>query len=209
MKCDFTLKHYENSLCSFLKNDFNSILMSDFFLGRTTKKDLIMRHDIDHDIELIDRMIEIEASIGIKSSNFIRLRAKNYNVFSNKSSTIIQKILSLGHEVGFHYDAYDMSNDRIEKILSLLRDEFGADTFKVVSPHEPARSGNKTSIDLSRYGVLGDAYDDKLMNSFKYISDSSCRWREGCMHNFAGHKKSMYILTHPIWWYDKSSGECY
>lgn len=209
MNCDFTLKHYEETLEKFLKNGFESLLISEFFLGKKFQKSLIMRHDIDHDIELIQKMIEVESSVGIKSSNFFRIRAKNYNIFSSKSRKIIENVLSLDHEVGFHYEGDDINSEKFEKILELLRAEYGSETFKVVSPHEPSRTGNKFVKGAKNLGILGDAYDDKLLTEFKYISDSSCRWREGCMHEFIDSEKSMYILTHPIWWYEKETGENY
>jgi hypothetical protein len=172
-------------------------------------KKLILRHDIDHSIELLEKITNIEHSLGIVSTNFFRIRAKNYNLFSRPSLKAIEKLLNQGHEIGLHYEDLDLKTEKLESLIYFLRNEFGKDTFKVVSPHEPSRCGTARQAQWKNLGILGDAYDERLMNKFKYISDSSCNWREGCMHNFTSSEKSMYILTHPIWWYDQHPGECY
>jgi hypothetical protein len=172
-------------------------------------KKLILRHDIDHSIELLEKITNIEHSLGIVSTNFFRIRAKNYNLFSRPSLKVIEKLLNQGHEIGLHYEDLDLKTEKLESLIYFLRNEFGKDTFKVVSPHEPSRCGITRQAQWKNLGILGDAYDERLMNKFKYISDSSCNWREGCMHNFTSSEKSMYILTHPIWWYDQHPGECY
>lgn len=213
MNCSFKLNHYEKTLEEFVKNGFVSITLDQFFKKDYDldphKKYFVMRHDIDHDITLLEDMLFIENKVGIKSSNYFRARAKNYNIFSRQSSSIIQRAVSLGHSVGFHYEDIDLENDRIKFIIEALRREHGDHTFQTVSPHEPTRAGTQDDFDWKSLGVLGDAYDKDLMSFFKYISDSSCRWREGCMHNFVKHPSSMYVLTHPIWWYKEHPGENY
>lgn len=213
MECSFKLGHYQEVLSEFISKDFVSITLQDFFspdfVMNKAHKYLIVRHDIDHDMSLLENMVDIETNLGIRSSNFFRLRAKNYNLLSRGSIDIVKRVLDMKHSVGFHYENIDLEDNKIKTILTLLRKEFGDNVFRTVSPHEPTRTGMKTGFSWKKVGVLGDAYDKDLMEKFKYISDSSCRWREGCMHNYTDSKDSMYILTHPIWWYKDHPGENY
>ena len=44
----------------------------------------------------------------------------------------------------------------------------------------------------------------------KYISDSGARWREGDMFEWLQkNTPKLYVLTHPVWWYDKTTLENY
>ena len=210
MNCGFKVSHYKESILGFLNNDFISTTLIEEFMSQSIGyKKLILRHDIDHDIKLLEKITDAEHELGVTSTNFFRIRAKNYNLFSRCAIRIVEKLLKQGHEVGLHYEDLDLDEIKLDFLFSFLRAEFGKDTFKIVSPHEPNRCRNKNIVNWKKFGVLGDAYDKKLMENFKYISDSSCHWREGCMHNFADTRQSLYILTHPIWWYNNHPGECY
>jgi hypothetical protein len=124
----------------------------------------------------------------------------------------------LGHEIGLHYepDYYSLLNIEFEKYflqeLSFLSDLVG-DQIISVAPHEPTRTGtfklDKEIIDKNNF--LIEAYDNELLKNFKYISDSSCRWREGSLyyHVKKMEYKKLYVLTHPYWWYNDSPIENY
>ena len=179
MNCNFQLRHYEETVKSFLDSGFVSTTLRDYFQGKNNnKKRLIMRHDVDHDINLIKNMCDIESDLGVKSSVYLRLRAKNYNLLSLSNRKLIERIRHQGHELGFHYELDDLKDDKLERELYILRSEWGAEEFVTVSPHELTRA-NLTGKELQweKYGVVGEAYDKKLMSENKYISDSSCRWR--------------------------------
>ena len=73
---------------------------------------VILRHDIDNSLPQAVRLAEIEAELGVKSTYFVLLRTDFYNVASKTGQDALRRILSLGHEIGLHYDeiAYVESN---------------------------------------------------------------------------------------------------
>lgn len=212
MSSFFKLSYYEKTLAQALSDGYDFLTTSDCMIPRDKK--IVLRHDIDHDISLCRNFLKIEKRLGIKATYYFRTQAKNYNLFSKDSMRIVESAIDSGHEIGYHYEfpflCADKNLDFFIKNLDLIRCAFGK-KIKVVSPHEPTRSKSGT-IDrkkLKSLGIKYDAYDKKIMKEFKYISDSSCNWREGPMHEHLNVHDSLYILTHPIWWFKKSPGECY
>ena len=93
----------------------------------------------------------------------------------------------------------------LNKEVELLENVFDV---KITSmcPHEPTRTNVFHLKDIKYF----QAYDSKMLKDFKYISDSSCRWRDGSFYENInqGHKR-LYVLTHPYWWYNLSPIENY
>jgi hypothetical protein len=94
--------------------------------------------------------------------------------------------------------------------LGALADLTGK-AIKSVCPHEPSRTKQfrLPPTLVERFGLI-EAYGDSFTKEMKYISDSSCRWREGCMHEFFERGvPRLCILTHGFWWYPSSPLENY
>ena len=124
----------------------------------------------------------------------------------------------MGHEIGLHYEpSYSeiTGKDPAQCLgVSLAALENCADIkVESISPHEPTRTGSyhiEKNL-MHQFGLRHQAYDNKFVKNMKYISDSSCNWREGCMHKFLqlAQHQSLCILTHPFWWYENSPLENY
>ena len=215
--CNFTLGHYEECLVQAKKAGYTFVTMSEAFEEKNSSKILMMRHDVDHQLDLARNMASLEHKNGAVSTYFFRISARNYNLFSWEGISTVKEILSMGHEVGLHYEKYINDNQVFQQYmeynLDLLRLLFGDDTFRGICPHEPSRNSKTDSSVLDNLkkskGVLYDAYDSKIFEEYKYISDSSCNWREGCLHTHLGKHNKLYVLTHPVWWYRINPGECY
>jgi hypothetical protein len=179
---------------------------------------IILRHDIDTQLDIAVKMAEIESRSSISSTFFVRFHSHAYNPLCIKDARKIQKIAQLGHEIGLHYEPdyysligrsfHDFVRNEID-LLSAISDQ----KVKCVAPHEPTRSGIKRIDDdlAKELGITTQAYSDTLMSNFKYLSDSSCNWREGSWFYHLNEEsyEKMYILTHPYWWYDSSPIENY
>jgi hypothetical protein len=216
-ECNFALDHYRECLLQAKKNDYTFITMSQAFDESIQTKTMMMRHDVDHQLDLAMNMASLEKDNGVVSTYFFRISARNYNLFSWEGISTVKKILKMGHEVGLHYEKYINNNEvftqYMEHNLDILRLLFGENTFRCICPHEPSRSNKVDPIIIEHLkknkDVLYDAYDDKMFEEYKYISDSSCNWREGCLHHHIGKHHKLYVLTHPVWWYKINPGECY
>ena len=220
MVCDFSIKHYSDCLKKAIQLGYTFFRVSDIDFATLSPGDLkiIIRHDVDHDLSLVKNFSREETNLGICATYYVRLHAKKYNLLSYENIKIIERLLEDGHEIGLHYEfgwSYDTQERNLQKLeceILYLREIFGENTFKSISPHEPSRSGDIkiSKAFMKKNGLTIHSYDRRLLANFKYISDSSCRWREGCMHNHIGSMKSpLYILTHPVWWYQNTPSECY
>ena len=194
--CNFSYNHYIETLKSIKR----SHKISTF--GDSSKKDVILRHDVDASLEAALNMAELENKIDVKSTYFILFSSEFYNPFTLESSQIIRKILNLGHKLGLHYNELFIIKNKLDpsetlkKEIELLEQHFST-TVEAVAAHE-SNLNEKIPINLPN-GVI-DAYSKKFFKDRKYLSDSAQNWREGC---FCGHFEKfseLQILTHPMWW---------
>ncbi len=216
MECNFSLKHYEECLKLAKEKGFKFLSFNEFDKKNKYEKTIFMRHDVDVQVDIAMKMAKIENNLGIKSTFFLRLHG-NYNPYNILTHRKFLEIKNLGHEIGLHFEPdfsalnkRDMIND-IKFSITVLEHLFSCKIVSI-SPHEPLRTGNLTMSNeiIKELGVKYHAYDDKFIKDMKYISDSSCNWREGCMHQFIEKgKPRLCILTHPIWWFENSPIENY
>lgn len=211
-KDDFRLSNYKRCITESLCQGYTYLTVENFFSNTPlSKKNIILRHDIDTQLDVAVKMAEIEFELNVSATYFFRLHSHGYNFLCIKDLNKIKKIISLGHEIGLHYesDFYIMNNkdtiESIEKEIEFMNYFLNKD-IKSVCPHEPTRTDCFHIAGLK----YNQAYDQKLFKAFKYISDSSCRWRDGTFYEniVAGHK-NLYVLTHPYWWYNDSPIENY
>jgi hypothetical protein len=210
--CDFTYSHYEKILDLIKKTDYKVTYFNDSYLY---DKELILRHDIDVDLEKAYRMALIENKYSIRATYFILVRSPFYNIFDRYNSDLIKGILDLGHQIGLHFDeAYYGLNDTesaikyVDSEVQILECYFNTKIF-AVSFHRPSQFLLHSDIKLRNN--LINTYDRKFVKEFKYISDSRRMWKEGCLCRFlekAGtdnfSPNRIQALVHPIWWTDHS-----
>ena len=204
---DFTLSHYAKTLDTFLNEGYQFTDMRTH-LGPHDKQ-IVLSHDIDMDASLVEKMASVEADIGISSTFFFRIRAKNYNLLSYESIQILAKLKSSGHDVGLHYEPPPVKDYNAEEDIKSLMNILGCSTgidFSLFNIHEPTRTG----IDISKVmPSMNRCHNSLWFNNFKYLSDSSARWREGCFSEHVGRWDKLLVLTHPFWWYSSSPSENY
>ena len=67
----------------------------------TKNNQLIIRHDIDLDIDLALEIARIENSINAKSTYF-SVRSESYNLLSTENVEKVKKIKSRSHKISIH-----------------------------------------------------------------------------------------------------------
>ncbi len=214
--CDFSLRHYEECLKLAKESGYTFLKFSEHEQAGKHDKAIFLRHDIDMDINSAMRVAKIENNLGIKSTYFLRVLGK-YNPWNLPNFDKLKELLATGHELGLHYepDFSTLNNRNLAEDIAFqikIIEHFLKIKVQSICPHEPARTGS-LHLDDETSKKLGNplhAYNELFFKKFKYISDSSCRWREGCMHEFIEKGvKQLCILTHPFWWYEKSPIESY
>lgn len=201
---DFTHNHYTKLLLEAKKEyefiDFNS------FEINNDKKTILCRHDVDLSIHEALNMAHIENEINIKATYFLLPHSEFYNLFEKSITDIVNEIISLGHNIGLHFDPiyYNVtSKEELEYWLNFEKDiienifHIKVNVFSFHNPTEEILNFD----DLSYSGML-NTYSKELKNNVSYCSDSNGYWRFKRMYDVISTDKptKLQILTHPEWW---------
>ncbi len=161
---------------------------------------LLLRHDIDFDVEYANAMSIAEDELGVNATYFFLLRSPSYNLLDDRNLAMIISMRDRGHRVSLHFDPtlYDDVEQGFRRERDLFETAVGT-TIDHVSIHRPSDYflGNPEQI----AGVT-HTYHPKLFQEIKYFADSQGRFRYGDpleSDEFA-ERKSIQLLIHPIWW---------
>ena len=147
--------------------------------------------------------------LNIKATYFLLLGSKFYNIFEKEIKNLIFKILSLGHQLGLHFDfaQYEIKNKKeLEQYLTyekkILENLFQV-KIKVFSFHNPTKKIFR--FNNFKYARMINTYSKYFKKNVQYCSDSNGYWRHERLENFLNKKYcKIQVLTHPGWWQKKS-----
>ncbi|MGG7214944.1 hypothetical protein ACQPUY_15250 [Clostridium nigeriense] len=205
MKCDFSFEHYRNILELIRENGYNST----FYDENVEGKQIIIRHDVDLDLDAALEISKIESELGMKAVYFIWIGSPFYNIFENRYKNIIKEIIDGGHEIGLHYDETSHKCNSKEELIAyidkeskILKTYFDID-IKTVSFHRPSSYILDSDLNCGKYI---NTYSNKFFKDFLYLSDSRGQWRNGCICSKLNKDSAEKIqfLTHPIWWKNRT-----
>lgn len=194
-------KNYIHFIKKFKNSGYKFKLFNEKFSRKST---IILRHDVDFDLDYALQMAEIEKKLKVKSTYFFLTGSNFYNLFNVNNLKKILKIKKLGHSISVHFDPNSTKSD---KILSQLKEDkkLFENLFKtkiyIISFHRPP----KNYINLNtKINGLNHTYQNKFTKKIKYFADSRNTFRHGNpIYSEAFEKKmNMQILIHPIWWID-------
>ena len=199
----FTYDSYRNLIILLKNKDY---VVSSYHNWEDKKRCVILRHDIDYELSKAVEIAEIEKTMGVNSTFFVLLTSDFYNVFSKKSCNVLKGVLSLGHEIGLHFDEVRYPQyygntkrlkEKIEEEAKLL--ELAIDApVKTVSMHRPSKEMLEANLKIP--GIV-NSYGDIFFKEFKYLSDSRKRWREPVEEIIQSQKfDKLHILTHAFWY---------
>jgi len=210
---DFTLKKYSELLDAVGKGDY-----------RLVSSGSILRHDVDRSLSNALKMAKLEAGKGVKAVYYFRV-PRTFDV------EVINKIYSLGHEIGFHYEVLDKAKGDYSKATKLFEKEWKL--FKKWDSKTICMHGNPLSkwdnrdlwkkYDFHDYGVEKEAYLSIDFSKINYFTDTGRAWNNkdiSVKDRIKGKQiktdgtnelirliknkqlKRFYILTHPCRWND-------
>lgn len=202
----FTLEGYECLLKVLNESGYE---VTDYFSWEKNDKCVILRHDVDIDLQQALSMAQIEYKYKIKSTYFILLTSNFYNIQSYKNRCIIQQVQDMGHTIGLHFDEMsypqaignvDKVGEKIKKELNILSKILETD-IAVFSYHRPTKRILDADIEIQ--GTI-NSYANLFFKQFKYLSDSRMYWREPVLDIIREKKHTqLHILTHPIWYHNE------
>lgn len=199
----FSYEYYKRMVGVLLSHGYE---ITDYHTKTPEKKQVILRHDVDFDLEKAVHFAEFEKELGVRSTYFVLLTSHFYNLFSKQERLYVEEILSCGHKIGLHFDEtqYGIDGDKaafeqaVKREIEVIESLFGEKPDSV-SMHRPSKFALEMEFDFGEDVV--NSYSDTFFREYKYISDSRMRWREDVVKVIEEEKNiKLHLLTHPIWY---------
>tara|TARA_Y100001970_G_C14245175_1_gene867598 strand:+ start:1882 stop:2649 length:768 start_codon:yes stop_codon:yes gene_type:complete len=177
----FTFDALEKLYEAFLSSDYNFITVRDFFSTPKKKKNLILRHDVDRFPIQSLKMAKLENEMNISGTYYFRTRRHTFK------PEIIKQIITLGHEIGYHYENlsdcrgnYEKAKKNFEINLGRLNKYF---TIRTICMHgSPLGPWDNKLIwekyNYRNYGIIADTSYDINFNEVFYITDNGWGWNK-------------------------------
>lgn len=161
---------------------------------------IILRHDVDLDVQAAYDFSRMVAEAGVRSTFFFLVTAETYNVNCLPTRRMLRQMADDGFEVALHFDP-QVYADADEQALArharaegdILADIIGQPVTSV-SLHNPSVHGNFLLLD-----GWNNAYDPAIFSPDRYLSDSRMRFRSDPVDFVAqGAERTVQLLLHPL-----------
>jgi len=204
---DFTFTHYEE-LIDLAKRHYRFISYPEAMAASDRR--ILWRHDVDLSVHRAVKMARLEASLGVCTTYFLNPHSEFYSLLEPEVSRRVAEIVSLGHNIGLHFDANasavtaeEALGPQVAREAGWLTDWLGVEV-RVFSFHNPTT--NVASWEGATYGGLINCYSAGLAKSFGYCSDSNGYWRHRRLADVLTEacEPNLQVLTHPGWWQDQT-----
>lgn len=199
----FTYDAYRELIRLIESNDYQ---FCSYLNWAESRKCVILRHDIDYDIEKAVKIALVESDLGISSTFFALVSSDFYNVYSAYSNKMLRMIKNCGHDIGLHFDETRYPGISLEEIPKMIRLEADmlssaiGDSIEYVSMHRPSKDVLEANLSIPE---IVNTYGQTFFKEFKYLSDSRRRWREPVEDVISsGVYDRLHILTHAFWYND-------
>lgn len=177
---EFSIRVYEELLEVIKKTGWPVFTVRAYFSQRQAPPAFfVLRHDVDRRPERALRMALVEKSHGIQSTYYFRMRP---HVFL---TSIIERIASMGHEIGYHYEVLDKAKGEVALAHHIFMQEL-ADLRSIADVKTAAMHGNPLSCWDNRdfwshhqpgeFGLEGEAYVSMKEEDLLYATDTGRGW---------------------------------
>lgn len=168
---------------------------------------IILRHDVDFDIEPAYRLSLVESECGIRSSFFIMVTCNSYNPLSLPNRKKIRKMVEMGFEIALHFDPTvygDVDEEQLVKFVDREAEmlSFAAGVpIKSISLHNPSVHGQ-----YPIFKNYNNAYDKKIFSDTNYLSDSRMVFIDKSPYEFIKlvQEHPVQVLLHPLHYSEKN-----
>ncbi len=182
MKRDFTLSLYGELLEALRDMGYVFIRVEDYFDGSfDNNKFVILRHDVDRDYDNALEIGNLEKLKGIRSTYYFRVLPMSF------SERVINSLIEMGHEIGYHYEDLSLSGGDYEKSLKMFEEHLMIfrryyDVRTICMHGSPLSRWNSLSMwdryDYRRYGIIGEPFKDIDYNKVFYLTDTGRGWNK-------------------------------
>ena len=201
---DFTYGEYRD-LLTLLKTGRTNMRFSDFRNSEIPLSFFILRHDVDFSLTAALNMARVESDMQLRATYFLLLDSPNYNLLSHGCCSVPRQLVSMGHEVGLHYDVQALLERdgaamrmQLQYEIDILEGITG-NPIVSIAMHNPSSYGNDPFADDKNFI---NAYDPRFTKAIAYFSDSCGAWRNSAYNVFqdANIPDKLQILFHPFYW---------
>jgi hypothetical protein len=230
LNIDFTFTKYRELCETIVESEYTTLTFTQYFsLKNIPEKFIILRHDVERQIEHALRMAKIENDLGIIATYYFRMKE---DVFIPK---IIKEITEMGHEIGYHYEVLDKAKGDFLRAIEIFEEELkkfrAIGEVKTICMHGNPLSNwvNKdlwTEYNFENFGIIGEPYLSMDYIKILYLTDTGRRWNSKFSVKdvvdvnlnqsnekikstddiinmiIEGHVDRMCILAHPSRWND-------
>ena len=171
---DFTMAKYEELCRVLLGAGYTPATVYQYLTDPPGGRTVVLRHDVDRKPENALRMAELEHALGITATYYFR----HPHTFIPE---VIEQVLSLGHEVGYHYEVLAKARGDYEKAIGLFARELAefeeiCDVQTICMHGSPlSRYDNRDlwkEYDFRDYGIAGEAYLSMAGGDLRYLTDT-------------------------------------
>jgi hypothetical protein len=179
---DFSLLKYRELIKILAESEYQIFSLEDYILSNETgHKKIILRHDVDRMPEIALKMSHIEKEFGIKASYYFRIVTRSFK------EKIINKIKSMDHEIGYHYEDltanrgdFEKSLKAFERNLNKIRQLY---PVKTICMHGSPLSKWDNRLmwkkyDYRDFGIIAEPYFDLDFDKVFYITDAGRSWND-------------------------------
>ena len=178
---DFTLNKYERLCDEIVKSKYIPITVAGYLQLADHKNNsyIIIRHDVDRTPQRARDIAQVEQKYGIQATYYFRAKRGTF------SPTIIDKIVSYGHEIGYHYETIDKCRGNMKMAEKLFAKELASFRERCVITTVCAHGNPLTHYDnkeiwknlkLENFQLRGEAFLSLDYNKCAYFSDSGRTW---------------------------------
>lgn len=176
---DFTINTYIRLLQKLLNHGYLFLTFENFLRQPDQNRAISLRHDVDLLPYNSLRTAELEHELGIHGTYYFRAVPESWD------ERVIEKIGSLGHEIGYHYESLTTCNGNLDAAYqdfchNLERLRLLADV-KTICMHGSPRSPYDSKDIWKKYsyrdlGIIGEPYFDTDFSKIFYLTDTGRRW---------------------------------
>lgn len=180
MARDFTLDKYRQLIEAIISSNYSTSTVRDHILN-PVEMCVILRHDVDRDLQRNLDMARLEHKKGIRSTYYFRHVEE---VFKPEA---IQEMADMGHEIGFHYEVMDKANGDVDKAIGIFGEEL-AELRKIADVDTVCMHGNPLApwsnrdlwkkYDFHEFGIIGEPYYTLNYNKILYLTDTGRTWAD-------------------------------
>jgi hypothetical protein len=179
MYLDFTQKTYKSLLDHLSKANYQFQTFESFSQNPLKGKIAILRHDVDRAPKNGIIMAKLENSMNIQASYYFRVVDESYD------EKVMETIVELNHELGYHYEDLALSNGNKENAIETFKSnlkkfrKFYPVSTMCMHGSPMSKFDNRLlwkSYNYKDFGIISEPYFDLNFNQVFYITDASRSW---------------------------------